>query len=222
MSGPKHLWSGDWQQESAANSKELADSRAKPLDRERTESPAPSTQLAPRRPNARRLAVRRALPIALAAVLFLAAGAWGLDALLGSSGPGTTTTAAGPTVPPVATGPTVPPATTGPAVPAVPPASTTASVPARPVNWLGMEIETLPPGAAVIETVAAGSPGQLAGLEPGDVIVEINNRPISATSQIGSAIRGLHAGDQVELQISRGSALYATEAILAAPPSAYP
>ena len=213
MSGPKHLWSGDWQQESAAVSQELAERRVKPRDREPTVSPTP-------RPRARRRALpaprgsglRYALPIVLAAVLVLAAGAYGLSALLGSSGSRASTTAAGSSGPQAATA----------GGPSGRPASTTASGPSRPVSWLGMQIETLPPGAAVIETVAQGSPGELAGLEPGDVIVEINNRPINAAGDIGAAIRGLRAGDLVGMQISRGSTLYKTEATLAAPPSRYP
>jgi S1-C subfamily serine protease len=85
-----------------------------------------------------------------------------------------------------------------------------------------MQIETLPPGAVVIETVGPGSAGELAGLEPGDVIVAINNRPIHAAGEIGAAIRALHAGDLVELEISRGSTLFSTQATLAAPPSVHP
>jgi putative serine protease PepD len=85
-----------------------------------------------------------------------------------------------------------------------------------------MEIQTVPPGAAVIDTVGAGSPGDLAGLEPGDVILEINNRPINSSSDIASAIRGLRAGDQVEMQISDGGTLSETQATLAAAPSVYP
>jgi serine protease Do len=102
------------------------------------------------------------------------------------------------------------------------PSVTTAAIAPRPVSWLGMQIETVPPGAAVIETVRLGSPGELAGLSPGDVIVEVNHRSINGTGDIGTAISGLHAGDQVELQISHGSALYRTVATLAAPPSSHP
>ena len=138
-------------------------------------------------------ALRRALPVIVAAVVVIAAGAWGLTALLGSSGSASATTAARLT-----------------------PAST------RPVSWLGMEIQTLPPGVAVIETVQLGSQGDRAGLESGEVILRIDNRPINGAGDIAAAIHGLHSGDRVVLQISQGSALYETEATLAAPPSAYP
>jgi serine protease Do len=85
-----------------------------------------------------------------------------------------------------------------------------------------MEIQTLPPGAAVVQTVALGSPGERAGLQPGDVIIEVNHRSISGAGDIGAAISGLHAGDQIELQVSHGSGLYRTDATLAAPPSVHP
>jgi S1-C subfamily serine protease len=85
-----------------------------------------------------------------------------------------------------------------------------------------MEIETLPPGAAVIETVALGSAGDKAGLNPGDVIIAINGRAIQGAGDIATAIKGLPAGDQVPIQISHGSTLEQTEIRLAAPPSVHP
>ena len=106
--------------------------------------------------------------------------------------------------------------------PAGSPTPVTAAIAPRPVSWLGMQIETVPPGAAVIETVKLGSPGELAGLSPGDVLIAINHRSINGTGDIGAAISGLHAGDQVQLQVSHGSGLYTTEATLAAPPSSHP
>jgi S1-C subfamily serine protease len=87
------------------------------------------------------------------------------------------------------------------------------------VKWLGMQIETVPPGAAVIDTVTPGSPGDVAGLNPGAVILAVNNRAIHGAGDIGAAIRGLPAGDRVPVQISYGSSLYQTQATLAAPPS---
>jgi S1-C subfamily serine protease len=213
MSGPKHLWSGDWQQESAAVSEELAERRAIPADREPPVAPTPPPPARPRGVAlARRPGLRHALPVVLAAALLLAAGAYGLTALLGSSGPRASATAGGSFGPPAATA----------GGPSVSPASTTPSRPSRPVRWLGMQIEPLPPGAAVIETVGPRSAGELAGLEPGDVIVEINNRPIHDAGEIGAAIRGLRAGDLVSLQISRGSTLFSTQATLTAPPSVHP
>jgi len=215
MSGPKHLWSGDWENESAAASDERAGRRA-PTDPAPTAPPPTSARPAsaarpapaapsPPRPRVRRRpsppnrpALTRRLLIAAAAVLVIAAAAYGVTTLFDGSGSPTATTAGGLTGQPTAPGSP------------------------RPVSWLGMEIQTVPPGVAVIETVKLGSQGDRAGLEPGDVILEVNNRPIDSAGDIAGAIQGLHSGDQVPLQISQGSALFQTEATLAASPSAYP
>jgi serine protease Do len=85
-----------------------------------------------------------------------------------------------------------------------------------------MEIGTLAPGAAAVETVRLGSEGDRAGLSPGDVILQINNRPLNGADGIATAIQGLHAGDRVAMQISHGSSLFTTVVTLAAPPAAYP
>jgi S1-C subfamily serine protease len=202
MSGPKHLWSGDWEQESAAASKELAGRRVKPAEPEPTVAPAaPRRRRRRRMPALRRPRVRRGAVAGFAGVLVLAAVALGLTSLLGSSRTPASTTAGGA---PLSVAPT------------------TASTTPRPINWLGMEIETVSPGAVVVETVRLGSAGDRAGVEPGDAIIEINNRRINETSDIASAIRGLHAGDVVNMQVANGSAVFGTQATLAAPPSAYP
>jgi S1-C subfamily serine protease len=104
----------------------------------------------------------------------------------------------------------------------VPSAAPPAAAPPATIEWLGMQIEIVPPGAAVIETVKLGTPGDQAGLNPGDVILQINNRPIRGASDIGAAIRGLSAGDRVPIQVSFGSGLSETEATLAAPPTVHP
>jgi S1-C subfamily serine protease len=91
-----------------------------------------------------------------------------------------------------------------------------------PVSWLGMELVTVPPGGATVDTVKLGSEGDRAGLSPGDVILEINNQPVSGADGIAKVISGLHAGDKVALQISHGSSLYTTAITLGAAPARYP
>jgi hypothetical protein len=210
MSGPKHLWSGDWQTESEAASDEFAERRRTPREHEPAAPPGEHGPAAPPVPPAgarprlarrrvsvpRGLRLSRPLLIGTATALLVAAGAYGLIALLGPSGSGSSTTAGS--------------------------TATVATGYSRPVTWLGMEIETVPPGSAVIDTVQLGSPGDRAGLEPGDVILQINHRPVSGAGDIAAAIRGLHSGDLVQIQVSHGSALFQTQATLAAPPSAYP
>jgi S1-C subfamily serine protease len=88
--------------------------------------------------------------------------------------------------------------------------------------WLGVQMESVPPGEVVIATVRAGSPAQFAGLEPGDVISEINNRPVRTLGDVAAAVSGLRTGDQVAIQVGRGSTIFTTQATLASRPSRYP
>ncbi len=247
MSAPKHLWSGDWQRESAALSDELAERRPRPQDGNASAAPTspqatapptprvspptpwaapkqateprpaePGSRTASARPSSRPPPARRrprwlpVLPVVIAAALVLGAGAYGLSGLLSSSG----NTAQPTQNQPPGGSPSSPPSQGSPASP------TNAGT--GPVNWLGMQVETLPPGVVVVETVAPGSPADLAGLEPGDLILAINNRRVNATGDIRPAISGLAAGDLVPIEVSRGSTLFTTQATLAAPPSGSP
>jgi S1-C subfamily serine protease len=88
--------------------------------------------------------------------------------------------------------------------------------------WLGMQIETYATGGVVIVTVPAGSLGEAAGLEPGDVIVQIGNQSVSSAADIEKAVAGLRVGQIVGIEVSRGSTLFKTSAILGAPPSSHP
>jgi hypothetical protein len=196
MSGPKHLWSGDWRQESADAAK--THTNRPPAVQAPAEQPPP-VETPPRRPISRGL--RRGVPIALTAIVLVGAAVWGLTALLGSGSHKSPTFANAPTTPSVAT---------------------PASIQDRPVYWLGMQIETVAPGAAVVDTVRQGSPGELAGLSPGDLILAVNGRSIHGAGDIVAAIQGLKSGDQVLIQVSHGSALFTAQATLAAPPSDHP
>ena len=199
---PKHLWSGDWERESAAVSDELAnlvelprvyapdrlEPVAPPIPRPKPARPRPKRRRGVRVPRPSR-ALQRGLAVAIVALLVLAGAAYGLSALLGGSSSSS---------PAAVTGPT------------------------GPIRWLGMEIETQSPSGVVVATVDSGSQGELAGLEPGDVILQVNNRSVNATGEIAKAIKGMRAGQSVQIEISRGSTLYNTSATLGPPPSNYP
>jgi membrane-associated protease RseP (regulator of RpoE activity) len=215
MTGPKHLWSGNWQQESTAAQDDLAD-RGVPEDEE------PSTPAPPSERTARRRLPRPAW-LALGAIVLVAAGVVALAGVGGSSGPRAPTALAPAGVPAIPTTPSpTTPSPTTPNLTTPSPAATTTSASARPVRWLGMELVTGPGGGATVETVALGSEGDRAGLSTGDVILAINHRQVSDVEGIAPAIRGLHRGNLVPLQISHGSSLLETAVTLAAPPSAYP
>jgi S1-C subfamily serine protease len=193
MSGPKHLWSGDWENESDEAS----------AQRVRAPRPAPEPVVPPPEPPAPRRPRRSVrpwvLPVAIGA-LVIAAAAFGLSTLFGSSQPAqrSTTSALRPLPAPRVTGNP------------------------RPIMWLGMEIVTAAPGVPVVETVRPNSNGDLAGLEPGDALLLINNRPVGSTGNIVDAIKGLHSGDKVTVEVNNGGAIFQVVATLAASPSPYP
>lgn len=91
-----------------------------------------------------------------------------------------------------------------------------------PATWLGAQIEGLPLGGVVVVTVVSGGPAELAGLEPGDVVTELDNRPIDSFDDIQRAVAGLRAGDTIPIQVSRGSTIFSTDVTLAARPRGYP
>jgi membrane-associated protease RseP (regulator of RpoE activity) len=172
MSAPRHLWSGDWQLESAAAAEELAERRgqiAEPLEPEAESAPV------------------GAEPSRLARVIaWLRDGAaWGVTSLLGGSG-GQAASAAG-----------------------------------KADQWLGISVAGSPLGV-VITGVVPGSPAGDAGLERGDLLSQVNNQPIGTVDSVGPALSGLHPGDQIEIQFSRGPAIFTTLATLGPLPPGYP
>lgn len=88
-------------------------------------------------------------------------------------------------------------------------------------NWLGMEIETFMapqpvvgmPGAtpvagggkgAQVAEVLAGSRAAVAGLQANDLIIEVNNRPVTSPARLDAAIKAATAaGQQILLKVHR-------------------
>lgn len=189
MSGPKHLWSGDWENEA----EEATTQRVRPPRPEPEPVAAAPEPAAPRAP--RRSLRPWVVPVAIGAIVVVAA-AFGLSKVIGSSH--TTTAPLSPLAPPHVTGNT------------------------QPIMWLGMEIITGPQGVPLVETVTPNSNGDRAGLEPADTILLINNHPVGSTGSISDAIKGLHSGDRVTLEVNSGSANLTLVATLAGPPTPYP
>jgi putative serine protease PepD len=76
---------------------------------------------------------------------------------------------------------------------------------ARP--WLGVETSdptnpAAPPGAEV-QSVTSGGPADAAGVQPGDVITEIDGQQVSDSSDVSRLINGKKPGDHVDLHIDR-------------------
>lgn len=59
------------------------------------------------------------------------------------------------------------------------------------------------PGGAEVGTVHPGSPGERVGLRPGDVVAEMDGRPIRSAADLEAALAALAPGQTVALEIRR-------------------
>jgi serine protease Do len=59
---------------------------------------------------------------------------------------------------------------------------------------------------AIVVDVSPDSPGSEAGLEPGDVIVEVNRQPVASAADYKKAARSLKKGDTALLRVKHGAA----------------
>lgn len=200
MTPPRHLWSGDWQRESAEAAErrtrrvgpsepiaeptaEAQPARPSALERLRTALRSASARLAALRGANTRRARRTAL-MAVAMLLSAAAAYAVVSALLA---PDAKTSAS----------------------------AEQSSLLSRAPAWLGVDLASFPlGGGAVIVDVSPGSPAAAAGLEPGDVITEIDNQPVQAPSELESVLAGLHAGQRVQIAYQRGPSVYTTQVTL--------
>ncbi|HLI09553.1 MAG TPA: trypsin-like peptidase domain-containing protein [Ktedonobacteraceae bacterium] len=58
---------------------------------------------------------------------------------------------------------------------------------------------------ALIESVVAGGPAAQAGLQPGDVIVQVGNQAVQDTASLGDALASYNPGQTVPVTVYRGS-----------------
>ncbi len=82
-------------------------------------------------------------------------------------------------------------------------------------NPLGIEVAPLPrrakrlyPYGVEVAKVSPGSPAQRAGIQPGDIILEINRQPIRSVSEFNVVVSRLRKGDIVLLTIARGEGTF--------------
>lgn len=201
MSGPQHLWSGDWELESSARRDELAAGRNRPQPpaepEPEPERPAPRPR--PRRPRRPTLlhrlrtalvARRRALRVVglVAVVVLLGAGA--AYAVTSALGGGSNTTS---------------------------PAAASGSQ-----AWLGIDVSPSASGGVMVTNVTPGSPAYWAGMEAGDVITMVNGKPVYKPSEVTSALAGRHPGDQIRIQFQGSGTVYTKHIALVSRPAGYP
>ena len=210
MTTPRHLWSGDWARESESAADEMERRRAgfEPSEPP-VEEPPQEPQREPRPPLLTR--------IAAAVVAFLrslaAATARGLKAIVARLR----------TISPRQVG-LVALATVAGAAVALGAAAlaggggggrttSDAKVSAgRP--WLGLQtVSQMGNSGATVLVVDAGGPAQRAGVEPGDVITQVDGQPITNPGVLDAAIAAKQPGQQVQLVVNRygqSLVLYAT------------
>ncbi len=81
-------------------------------------------------------------------------------------------------------------------------------------GWLGVKVQTVTddlaesigldkPRGALVADVTEGSPGKAAGVEPGDVIVEFNGKPIREMKELPRAVAETEIGKEVTLKALR-------------------
>src|SRR5690606_15590214 len=71
---------------------------------------------------------------------------------------------------------------------------------------------------AAVTTVVSGSPANIAGLRPGDAIVEIGGRPIEFASDLTAWVASARPGQRVEVTYYRGNRRQTTAMTLARTP----
>jgi membrane-associated protease RseP (regulator of RpoE activity) len=69
--------------------------------------------------------------------------------------------------------------------------------------YLGVTFDPSFRNAAVVRDVHPGSPAELAGLQPGDVIEQVNGRPVRTNQDVISDVARLRAGDVLNISFSR-------------------
>jgi type II secretory pathway component PulC len=83
---------------------------------------------------------------------------------------------------------------------------------------LGVSLDFRVPDAAIVTQVTPASPAERAGLQPGDMIIALNNQPIGSSHQVVQTIASMAPGQQVSLDIARQQSQFQVDAVLAQRP----
>ena len=199
MKAPRHLWSGDWEDESSAHADDLAARRGRFEEPDEPEPVVPTPRESWIRRTIRWFRERlRSIPrpgrrrvrLALLATFLILLCATAAYAVISDSS--SSTKRAGPVAG------------------------------ARGEAWLGVELANAPVRGALVSSVVPGSPAAAAGIRPGDLITQLDTEPIVAPAVFVSALSGLQPGDRVDIQVQRGFSQYTARVKLASHPARTP
>jgi membrane-associated protease RseP (regulator of RpoE activity) len=201
MTGPKHLWAGDWESEAVASTGDLAALRQPSSQQHADEKPAaPEPARVPRSSPRRRLtklpSVAPATRRVAAGLVALAAAGAALALTVGSQSDGTHR--------------------------AVRPWLGVELGAASLLGGFQSGFGSFPFAAgAIVTIVAPGSPAANAGIEPGDVISGIGSHRVSRPADVGASLAGLHAGERVPVQYEQGPLTFTALVTLTAQPAGH-
>lgn len=91
-------------------------------------------------------------------------------------------------------------------------AATNSSAPRKPslglavadASRIALEHGVVPIFGAYVGRVAQGSPGQRVGVQPGDIVTEVNLRPVRNAADLEKAMESVSSGSQISLVWIRG------------------
>ncbi len=69
-------------------------------------------------------------------------------------------------------------------------------------------------GALIVTLFGSGTPAELAGLQPGDIITAVNDEPVTQTNTLGQVLNRYSPGDVINLDVSRPDGSFTVNVVL--------
>lgn len=85
--------------------------------------------------------------------------------------------------------------------------------------WLGVTVAATERDGVEVTDLAAGGPAERAGLQLGDIVVEIDGQPIASAAALVARLRHFSPDDMVEIVVERGDAALVLDATLDVDPA---